>query len=423
MFRKVALTLFFVMAVINACGPAPAPKLSNVSATTLPLTGNVGETKTATVTFANTGNAVLSYTASLTSSEALELTGTKQGTVEAGATGSITLEATCLNTTPANGTLTLDSTGGKATVNVALTCTAPPTSGSYNIDVRFVGTSTTRQQKAAFEQAALRWEAVITSEFANISVSTLPKGPYCDNTEPNISTETIDDLLIFAKVGTIDGQGNTLAQAGPLGGRTAGGSFLGCMIFDIADIDSLTKGGSFADVVLHEMGHVLGIGTFWEPSQINTFDLLDYAPASSSGCGGVNTFTIKPGFTGQNAIDNALGAVYDDSGFVPVEDEFGDGTRCGHWDEGVFDNELMTGFIEAPGVTMSLSRLTIGSLEDIGYKVDYNGAADYALPNCLPNCKPLKDSGDIDELFLAEQLIYPIFMVDPQGNIQQLNRQ
>ncbi len=40
----------------------------------------------------------------------------------------------------------------------------------------------------------------------------------------------------------------------------------------------------------------------------------------------------------------------------------------------------MTGFVESPGVSMPLSIVTIGSLQDMGYNVDYGAADPYRLP-------------------------------------------
>jgi hypothetical protein len=72
-------------------------------------------------------------------------------------------------------------------------------------------------------------------------------------------------------VAEIDGEGSTLAMAGPNMKRTAqsdgkamkDGSIpiSGIMEFDIADAAAGFKDGSLLPVITHEMGHVLGIGT------------------------------------------------------------------------------------------------------------------------------------------------------------------
>jgi hypothetical protein len=69
---------------------------------------------------------------------------------------------------------------------------------------------------------------------------------------------------------------------------------------------------------------------------------------------------------------------------VPTEQDFGAGTRCGHWDEDCMGDELMTGFADAG--SNPLSRITVASLEDIGYDVDYSSADSYTESDLNPNC-------------------------------------
>jgi hypothetical protein len=42
------------------------------------------------------------------------------------------------------------------------------------------------------------------------------------------------------------------------------------MSFDTADLDRMEADGCLQDVILHEMGHVLGFGTLW-----SLMDLMD----------------------------------------------------------------------------------------------------------------------------------------------------
>jgi hypothetical protein len=53
------------------------------------------------------------------------------------------------------------------------------------------------------------------------------------------------------------------------------------------------------------------------------------------------------------------------------------GTRDSHWSENVFGSEIMTGYV-GPGSNMPISRVTVGSLADIGYSVNYAAADVYA---------------------------------------------
>ncbi len=66
---------------------------------------------------------------------------------------------------------------------------------------------------------------------------------------------------------------------------------------------------------------------------------------------------------------------------VPVENTGGPGTRGGHWREAVFRNELMSGFIATPD--NPISRMTVASLQDLGYDVNPDAAEPYALPNLM----------------------------------------
>jgi Leishmanolysin len=70
---------------------------------------------------------------------------------------------------------------------------------------------------------------------------------------------------------------------------------------------------------------------------------------------------------------------------VPVETRGGSGTACGHWDEYCMRNELMTGYLDS-GTKAILSRITIGTLDDMGYIVDYSQAEAYSRANLGSGC-------------------------------------
>lgn len=69
-------------------------------------------------------------------------------------------------------------------------------------------------------------------------------------------------LLITAALENIDGPDGTLGSAGPSSDLTAclSISLLGAMPFDSDDIASMKPSGIFEGVILHDMGHVIGIG-------------------------------------------------------------------------------------------------------------------------------------------------------------------
>ena len=93
---------------------------------------------------------------------------------------------------------------------------------------------------------------------------------------------------------------------------------VGEMRYDTADIQRLMDLGIFGDVVEHEIGHILGIGVLWDSN-----GLLD----TSTGF-----YKDRVGVYETRAAKEwkALGC----EGGLPVETDFGSGTRFGHWDEG-----------------------------------------------------------------------------------------
>ena len=212
----------------------------------------------------------------------------------------------------------------------------------FNIDVIFPDNSLTPSQQAVFTNAANRWEQIITDD--------LPTGFV-----PGLGF--VDDLAIEARALSIDGPGLILGSAAPTYVRND--SLLpvaGRMAFDSADVARLQANGQLEQVILHEMGHVLGIGTLWP-----FLGLLDGAGTSNPQFRGPLATAEYNRIFGQNA--NA----------VPVENIGGRGTRDGHWRESVLGNELMTGFLNSGSNPLSL--VTAASLADIGYQVNL-GAAD-----------------------------------------------
>ena len=88
-------------------------------------------------------------------------------------------------------------------------------------------------------------------------------------------------MTSFASVEPIDGVGGILGSAGPCLIRTTGGLTLyGVMRLDSADVTTLEVAGTFDEVILHEMGHVLGIGSLWQVSGF--FNLISYPPTTAA---------------------------------------------------------------------------------------------------------------------------------------------
>jgi hypothetical protein len=267
-------------------------------------------------------------------------------------TGTGNSESVSLNGLAA-GTYYVDVFGanGATNPNYSLTVAAPtpttttPSTGGFQITLNMTGLTTSEQ--AIFQQAAARWAQVITGD--------LPNATY--------RGQTVDDMLISASATSIDGVGGILGQSGPDAFRAGTDlPYHGVMQFDSADMASMEQSGLLLSVILHEMGHVLGIGTIWEDKGL------------LSGAG-----TSNPIFTGANATAQYNQIFGTNARGVPVEATGGSGTADSHWRETVFTNELMTGWA-GPGTNLPLSRVTIGSLADLGYTVNY-AAADAYTPS------------------------------------------
>lgn len=254
------------------------------------------------------------------------------------------------------GANTLEASAGIATPAV-FTANGIPTISEYDIEIRYFSTLTEGQQQA-FAQARAKWRAAIVADIPELDLN----GATCAGSPP--LTETVDDVLILAAVDAIDGPGGILGFAGWCHRRPVAGGLpvVGAMVFDEADIDDFGNLGLLDEIVAHEMGHVLGIGTLW-----NEFGLRDGPDAD-------------PFFTGALAIQaflDAGGGAYTGDP-VPIENMGGTGTIFAHWRESVFDNELMTGFINIGA--NPLSAVSIASLADMGYGIDPGAADPYLLP-------------------------------------------
>jgi hypothetical protein len=220
-----------------------------------------------------------------------------------------------------------------------------------------------------------------------------------------VDNEVIDDVLILAQGTAIDGPGMILGQAGPTHLRPASAgaaAFLpakGIMSFDTADLARMEAAGTLNDVITHEMGHVLGVGTAWEQKGL------------LQGAG-----TSNPTFSGPGAMEEYL--TLRGGGRrrrVPVENTGSPGTRDGHWRETVFHNELMSGYISEPG--NPLSRITVASLADLGYQVDLDAADPFELPDLLE----LAEAGELVERAapIDGGVVLPVIPITlPAGSLQ-----
>ena len=265
--------------------------------------------------------------------------------------------------------------------------------GSYHIDVRFL-TPINAARQAAFANALAKWETLIYGDVPDIPIN-LPAGS-CQASLPAIN-ETVDDVIIFASVDSIDGPGAILGRAGPCLVRGSDNlPLIGVMVFDSADVAALESNGLLGDVILHEMGHVLGLGTVWSRLLVD---------------GGGS----DPHFVGQQALaafEQVGGVNYTAGAKVPVENSGGGGTRDAHWRESVFNNELMTGYINFGANPLSL--VTTATMGDLSYRVNYAGADPYSLAIAVrAQAVRMISLGD-------DRLRIPVTVVDAQGRVERV---
>jgi hypothetical protein len=120
-------------------------------------------------------------------------------------------------------------------------------------------------------------------------------------------------------------------------------TFNGTMEFDSADAASMLAAGILDDVVLHEMGHVLGYGSLWNAQQFGcaTCQNVYHNDGIFRGVNGNAMYTREISVRREffflfGGLFNLLCVQNRTTGFIPVELGGSAGTKHSHWDE--FDN-------------------------------------------------------------------------------------
>lgn len=195
----------------------------------------------------------------------------------------------------------------------------------------------------------------------------------------------ISPVLINAGVFSIDGAGDTLAQASTsLNTFTDDSGFVlstaGFLEFDSDDIGSFSN-QQLQEIIVHEIGHTLGFGTRWVDNQV-------YNPATSSA-------TSVGQYTGAKGVDVYNTEFGLNETFIPIENDGGQGTADSHFDEELFgiaingdstvasglrfgpnNSDILTGFFN-PNAPSTFSETTAATFHDIGFNVDFTAIENF----------------------------------------------
>ncbi len=247
----------------------------------------------------------------------------------------------------------------------------------YELEIRYLGTAPSAAVQQAFGRARARIEAIITDAVPATSLPTdFTNVVQCDANltgYPDVERGVIRGLVIYVAVIPIDGAGLVLGNAGPCLVRTTSQNqpALGVMRLDEADLSSLSASRVDA-LVLHEMLHVVGLGTIWADNGLlagdGTADARFTGPSARTACANVALGTTTC------AVD------------VPVHSADGEGSAYSHWRESTFTNELMTPLLGAGA--SPLSAMSIQSLADLGYSVSSSPADPFTLASGLRLADP-----------------------------------
>ncbi len=247
----------------------------------------------------------------------------------------------------------------------------------YDLDYTLIA-SFSSEQEAAIDRAVSYWQDIIRGGLTAVEGTQGLDDP-CGLGQPALSS--VDDMQLYVGLlpDTLQGVGGTLAAAGPCGLRPVTYlPYLGVARFDPVDLELMSSEEVYR-VMLHEIGHTLGIGSTWALQGLLQDPSLD-------GNGDAIPGVQDTHFSGQGAREAfaAIAAGY--SGLtVPVENQQPKGSGDSHWRESVFGTELMTFSLNASASLNPLSAVSIRSLEDLGYVVDVSQAEPFTLPAFSPS--------------------------------------
>ncbi len=280
-----------------------------------------------------------------------------------------------------------------------------PDPSAFNIELHF-GPGFTPAEEATIRRAADRWMEAVTGDLPDIPVNDVLHR-YCKSDAVGARIlGVIDDLLI--RVTIHSRVGNSAAVASLCGGREETGlAFLGWNGFALWYIRDRPLEYLYR-TALHEIGHVLGIGFWVDPSTPKSWrDPFRGRDTDAH-------------FAGEQAVAafNAAGGENYAGAKVPLEDRVP--VLYAHWRRSVIRDDIM-----APGGGTLLTAITLGALADLGHEVDMSKADPYTLPGHVQGDvrggAAVADGGDAE--VLTDDIIRgPVVVVDKDGKVVRVIR-
>ncbi len=233
----------------------------------------------------------------------------------------------------------------------------------FVIELRLRGKALSAGQRATLQQAASRVAGLIGSSFQPVRLD-LPANA-CDKGLPALH-ERFDHFVAFVTVKDLGDDVYGDSSPCDLHDR----SYLpiyGSVELNSRGLNDLAQ-PELLDTIIHELLHALGVGTLWTADERVSLD---------GGGDDKNLADKERGqwyYTGPRALA-AYRALGGKGAGIPLDPD------AGHWAGEVVCSEILSG--SAGDVTdrvNPISPITLGALEDLGYRVNTKLADRYALP-------------------------------------------
>jgi hypothetical protein len=199
---------------------------------------------------------------------------------------------------------------------------------------------------------------------------------------------------------------NVAARGGPCVLRPGGLPIVGNISVNKFLVDTFTD-EKLDDILSHELGHVLGLGSLWGRGALTSLVSGDSA-------------SIDPIFVGANAL-RAFDLLGESSSFrgrrIPLELGV-----LGHWRLSTFSGELMAPQLSS--ARQPLSAVTVGALRDLGWVVEPDAYEDFFLipPVQTREVAPRIAGGAESRLVFTDDVLLPQLILTASGRAVPLSR-